>query len=241
MNIPMRYLRVVGADLQGDRRWLMLGMVERGAWISLAIIASTTGGSITDRDTAEFLLRREGTVDPDAILDRLIAAGFVEVDDADRVTFPVGVDWIARPPSAEPERVNERVRRHRSTHKETPPAATETTRNEAVTTKGEERREEEEEAPVTAPIIPPNPFILYRDLTGTTLSGKAEAWLNDYIRVHGAERVSTALRTAWAAEPAAEGLLDRLRPLLNGAAVKPRGPAVDLDSPENRRLRGEES
>jgi len=240
MNIPMRYLRVVGADLQGDRRWLMLGMVERGAWISLAIIASTTGGSITDRDTAELLLRREGTVDPEAILDRLIAAGFVAVD-SDRLTFPVGVDWIARPPSAEPERVNERVRRHRSTHKETTPAVTETTRNEAVTTKGEERRKEEEEAPVTAPTILSNPFILYRDLTGVSLPVRAEAWLNDYIRGHGAERVSTAMRTAWAAEPAAEGFLERLRPLLNGAAVKRHGPPIDLDSPENRRLRGEES
>lgn len=34
----------------------------------------------------------------------------------------------------------------------------------------------------SAPAIPSNPFILYRDLTGGALAGRAEAWLNDYVR-----------------------------------------------------------
>jgi len=234
----MRFFRVLGAELMSDRRWLRLTMEERGAWVSLAVAASMTQGSITDRDTAELLLSREGAGDSAGMLDRLAAAGLIECPVDDPVAFPVGVDWTLRPPSAEPERVRVRVARHRKRDGNDPASL----RLVTETTRGEERRREEEEttAPATAPTIPSNPFITYRDLTGSRLSGRAERWLNDYIGSYGAERVASAMRTAWATDPTPDGLLDRLRPLLNGASSKPRGPVIDLDSPENRQLRGEE-
>jgi hypothetical protein len=155
MTSPMRFVRLLGAELMNDSRWMELCLADRGAWISLAIAASMTGGSIGDRRTAELMLRREGATEPGALFDRLLAGAMIAVEGG-AVEFPVGVDWIARSPSAEPEEVRERVRRHRRNGRSNDPASlpivTETTR-------GEERKKKEEEttdAVSAATSRPPN-------------------------------------------------------------------------------------
>lgn len=111
----MRFIRVLGEPLQSDRRWLRLSIEQRGAWITLALFASSPEepGSLADRDTAELLLIREGVADPGPLLEALAAREMIEFATDGSIEFPVGIDWTARAPSAEPEATRERKRRSR--------------------------------------------------------------------------------------------------------------------------------
>lgn len=134
----VRYYRIYGADLQNDVRFMALTMDQRGAWITLAHVASISSdaGILKDRQTAELLLRRDGAAAPAELLDGLLAAGMVTIGEDGAVDFPVGIDWTMRKPSDEPERVRERVQRHRDSKRGgdvTPPV---TPGND----RGEERR-----------------------------------------------------------------------------------------------------
>lgn len=139
----MRWYRVLGPQLVSDVRWLRLSLPERGAWITLANLAAgkEPPGVLASRDEAEALLQRESADDAVAMLTRLLSVGMVEMDDAGALSLSVGIDWGARPPSAEPEAIRERVARHRDRHRNDPSNDPASLRNDRQTDKTEKKRE----------------------------------------------------------------------------------------------------
>lgn len=136
----MRWYRVLGPQLVSDVRWLRLSMAERGAWITLANLAAgkEPPGVLASEEEAELLLQREGGDEAAATVARLLAVGMLEIEGAGEIGFGVGIDWTARPPSAEPERVRDRVARHRERQSGNDSASL---RNDRQTDKTERKRE----------------------------------------------------------------------------------------------------
>lgn len=110
----MRWFTVHHA-LRQHGKWLSLDDHGKAAWLSLMLIGSTgtPRWCVGDRATAVELLRREGIRTPGKALDALISALLVDVDDHGALWMHDAEQW-QRKPSDEPDRVLERVQRHRA-------------------------------------------------------------------------------------------------------------------------------
>jgi hypothetical protein len=109
-------------DLATNRKWMALPMNLRGAWVTLLTIAagSTPRGRIRDRATAEALIAREistqgDDADPDFYVGELIDRGWIDEADDRTLTFHDFDEWqlAIRKDSDRPERIKQRVDRHR--------------------------------------------------------------------------------------------------------------------------------
>lgn len=214
----MKWFTIHGS-LRDHRKWLALGPIERGAWISLMLIGHTgePRWQLGDRETVILLLRRDGFEDPGPVLDRLLAVqvldefdGLIGIHDAD--------DW-QRKPSDAPEAVKKRVQKHRAPRGDTTGNAEQ--RGETPT--GQDRQTEEEEEEEAAPPHPPpmklgNLYEAYADLTRKECDPRMRAWIDDLVaEVGGREVVGRAMYAD--PHPRRGNLLGRVTHVLRDAAA----------------------
>jgi hypothetical protein len=110
-----RWFRVYARQIRDHDKFRNLNVVELGAWTALRSEAELRDRAIIpDRAEAVLLLRRRRTPRPSSVFDRLVDLRLFDVDEDGRVTVHDRKDHD-RPeyPSDDPEKVRERVRRHR--------------------------------------------------------------------------------------------------------------------------------
>lgn len=110
-----RWFRVYARQIRDHQKFRNMTTVELGAWTVLRSEAELRDRAIIpDRAEAVLLLRRRRTPRPASVFDRLVDLRLFDVDEDGRVTVHDRKDHD-RPeyPSDDPEKVRERVRRHR--------------------------------------------------------------------------------------------------------------------------------
>lgn len=112
-----RWYRVYPRSIEEHPKFRSLIGVELGAWTALRSAAELRDRAmIQDRAEAVLILRRRKIPRPAAMLDRLIALALFDADDAGRISVHDRADHDRQKfPSDDPEKVRDRVRRHRVT------------------------------------------------------------------------------------------------------------------------------
>lgn len=138
---PMTFLRLY-TDVVFDPRFVGLEGPDQAAWLRLALDAAVArpAGILPARATAVRILAQLGFADAESIVTRLESSGALASEAGVALAFPLdlGIDWHMRSPSEEPDRVAERVRRHRAREREA-----ETEGNNQRIGEEEQRRAEE--------------------------------------------------------------------------------------------------
>ena len=118
------------------RKWLAMSLEQRGAWITLMTIASNLQPRwrFESRDHAVLILRRDGALAPEKLVDDLINLRLFDEVTGEEVVVHDYQDW-QRYPSDTPEARTERSRRSRSRHRGDPSS------EGRATTRNEEERE----------------------------------------------------------------------------------------------------
>jgi hypothetical protein len=135
---------VVWNSIASHPKWLALTIEQRGAWITLICHASVQEPDrwrFRDATHAALLLRRDGVGEPEAMVNSLIEARWLDVTEDGRLEIHDHADW-QRYPSNMPDATAERKRRSRS-RGVTSSHESVTSGAEPVTTRREERREDE--------------------------------------------------------------------------------------------------
>lgn len=111
-----RWFRVYARQVRQHPKFRDLNVTQLGAWLVLRAEAELRDGEcFTDRAEALLILRRRHTPRPAGMLDGLVALTLFDVLEDGRITVHDRADHDRQPyPSDDPEKVRERVRRHRS-------------------------------------------------------------------------------------------------------------------------------
>jgi len=214
-----RWFRVYARMVGHHRKFRDLSAVELGSWTALRSECELRDGHLlTDKADARLILRRRHVPAAAKVLDRLIELHLFDVAEDGSVSVHDREDHDRPPyPSDDPEKVRERVNRHR-----------ESKRNEDVTSGNEK---------VTTPVrarsgagagdpslsvpgegsgerVPegwdnPDVVVAWNNITGRYPSDRVCDWLNRLSNDHPEEAIIRLLAEQWASEPNPRTLLSR--------------------------------
>ncbi|MDP9143846.1 MAG: hypothetical protein M3N43_03975 [Actinomycetota bacterium] len=228
-----RWFRVYARQVRQHPKFRDLNVTQLGAWLVLRSEAELRDGAcFTDRAEAILTLRRRHTPRPATMLDGLVALALFDVatdgtvtvhdrQDHDRSTFP----------SDDPEKVKERVRRHRQKKAETDPVTTdgndETNRYEESNDSPRARAHSGAGADSVSTsdseggaggddldAIPddwdaPDAVVAYNEVTGRYPSPKVIDWLNRMSNDHPEEAIARVMAEQYADDDNLGTLLSR--------------------------------
>lgn len=221
-----RWFRVYARQVRQHPKFRDLNVTQLGAWLVLRSEAELRDGAcFTDRAEAILTLRRRHTPRPAAMLDGLVALTLFDVgtdgtltvhdrQDHDRSTFP----------SDDPEKVKERVRKHRQKKAETTDGNDETNRYEESNDSPRARAHSGAGADSVSTSdsdggsggdgVPddwdaPDAVVAYNEVTGRYPSQKVIEWLNRMSNDHPDEAIARVLGEQYADDDNLGTLLSR--------------------------------
>lgn len=216
-----RWYRVYPRSIRQHRKFRNMNLVELGAWLALRSEAELRdGAAFVDRQEAALVLRRRGGTKCLGLVDQLIDSGLFDTDDEGAVTVHDRQDHD-RPkyPSDDPEKVKERVTKHRQSKDR------HESRNEPVTTSNESGNEptrahsgagadsvsvsEAEPPRAREPWMEPDAAVGYHEITGRFPSEKVMEWLNRLSDAHPEEAIIRVLGEQYAEDHNLGTLLSR--------------------------------
>lgn len=229
-----RWFRVYARSVEEHEKFRHLTAVELGAWTALRSAAELRDRAvIRDRAEAVLVLRRRRVPRPASVLDRLIELRLFEQDEGGRIIVHDRSDHDRpKAPSDDPDKVRERVRRHRESkgnedgneavtngnenetiaHARAPNAGAGAASDSASDSEGgfggdEADDESDEDTPEGWDA--PDAIVAYNDVTQRWPSEKVIEWLNRLSNDHPEEAIADELAKCYADDPNLGTLLSR--------------------------------
>lgn len=217
-----RWFRVYARQIEEHAKFRDLTGVEIGAWTSLRAAAELRDRAIIrDRAEAVVVLRRRKIPRPALVLDRLIELHLFDVDEAGRISVHDRKDHD-RPeyPSDDPEKVRERVAKHRQkggndSGNDSLPNSNDTHAGALLGLGADSVSLSDSEGGLgETDEIPegwdaPDAIVAYNSVTGRWPSEKVIDWLNRMSNDHPDEAIAAMLAKCYAGDPNLGTLLSR--------------------------------
>jgi hypothetical protein len=223
-----RWFRVYARSVRQHPKFKGMSLLDMGAWLALRSEAELRDkAKFLDREEAALVLRRRGGTRCMAQVDRMISAGLFDLLEDGGVTVHDREDHD-RPkyPSDDPEKVKERVKKHRAEK------ASNNSGNDDETTRYEEGNDTHARASESGAgadsdsssdgegvqgegfVYPPgwdapDALVAYHDVTGRWPSDKVSDWLDRMANDHPEEAIAAELARQYASDPDILTLLSR--------------------------------
>lgn len=221
-----RWFRVYARQVRQHPKFRDLSLLEIGAWTALRAEAELRDGAVfPDRDEALLVLKRRSVARPGPLLDALVRNGLFDLrDDGSIAVHDREEHDRPKYPSDDPEKVKERVARHREAKGNEPgndPVTSPVTNgNESLARgpaagagAGADSASSSEAVTETSrarePWDEPDAATAYHQVTGRFPSERVMEWLNRLSDDHPEETISAELARQYAAEPNLGTLLSR--------------------------------
>lgn len=222
-----RWFRVYARQIRQHPKFRDLNGLELGAWTALRSEAELRdSATFVDRADALLVLRRRRVPRPAAMLDKMVALGLFDVRDDGSIGVHDREDHDRpRYPSDDPDKVRERVQKHRDSRSNEPGNDDETTRYEnsndthvrapeSGAGAASDSLSDEEPSRAREDELPegwdaPDAIVAYHQITGRYPSDKVIEWLNRLSNDHPEEAIIRFLAEQYAENPNLGTLLSR--------------------------------